>query len=218
MEIRYHKMPIFLVLFLALCTFGIVNLIIYLKMKRWPQQALDEGLKLRNGTLIRWQDITRVVHVVTSVEGTTAARYDFETQHGTIAFPFQRVVNSAEVIAYIWQRLPAPAKGEQRESAVEPAAAPVSSPSQAPPSPGSPGTQTFYCRDCAYRWGPVGVQPFNPDAVEHQLFLYCEVCREPQAVVTAQRTEELACLHCEQVAIKPLSDCPLCESVDVGWA
>ncbi len=75
--------------------------------------------------------------------------------------------------------------------------------------PAPPCTQTFRCDGCGYTWGPVGVEPFVPDAAEHQLFLYCAACRTPQ-VRKAATPVGLSCASCGAEGLTGLRACPNC--------
>lgn len=75
---------------------------------------------------------------------------------------------------------------------------------------------TFRCPDCSYRWGPVGVSPFSPDAAEQQLLLLCQACGEPQVQMGAS-AQGLPCLECGEPRLVGLSRCPACGSEDAGW-
>lgn len=76
--------------------------------------------------------------------------------------------------------------------------------------------QTYTCRGCGFSWGPVGVQPYNPDATEHQLFLVCTACGQPQAR-TAATLAGLTCTACDATPLAPLTRCPRCGSDEAGW-
>ncbi len=74
----------------------------------------------------------------------------------------------------------------------------------------------FRCPACGFSFGPVGVAPYIPDAEVHQLFLFCEACRQPQ-VQNAATAVDLPCSKCGEKKLVGLSNCPDCGSADTHW-
>ena len=75
--------------------------------------------------------------------------------------------------------------------------------------------QTFQCRGCGYRFGPVGVMPFVRE--RPQVFRYCRACNQAQASIHVAGTE-LRCVHCASTSLEPLEGaCPVCRSSHVEW-
>jgi len=200
MEIDYAKPPGCLMVVLGVCTLGVANLIIHLKSRRWPALADDQGLRLRDGTRIPWTEFTGAQEVTTDVGGTVVRRLDLHTkQSGTVQFPFERAHDAQRAVDTLLARMPGAA------------------PPPSPPQPGPPGTQTYHCPACAYTWGPVGVAPYVPDAVEHQVFLVCGACDAPQARTSASDGRELECGRCGEGTLAPLDGCPSCGAREARW-
>lgn len=74
----------------------------------------------------------------------------------------------------------------------------------------------FSCPACGYRFGPVGVLPYVPDAPEHQLFLHCQACNTPQ-VRAGLTAVGMACNKCDEQALVGLVVCPGCGGDKATW-
>lgn len=76
--------------------------------------------------------------------------------------------------------------------------------------------QTYHCKSCDYRFGPIGVQPFMP--ARPQVFRYCHDCSRGQALIVQDESKPLECVHCRSTRLSDVQEkCPVCGSKDVGW-
>lgn len=76
--------------------------------------------------------------------------------------------------------------------------------------------QSYRCNGCNYGFGPIGVQPYDPE--RPQVFRYCRDCSTGQSLVIVDRTQPLACAHCSSTNLVDVqSQCPVCGGKDVGW-
>lgn len=110
MEVKIIPMPGCLLLILGVCTLGVATLAIKAKEKHWPKVVDDDGLITTGGKRYGWADFTKVVKVVTDVDGTVTERYDLQSAKGTVGLFLGRIENAEEVFNYIWERLPDTAK------------------------------------------------------------------------------------------------------------
>ena len=217
MTITYGRMPGCLTLLLGVTTLGVANAAIYLTMRRWPAVVDENGLLLRDGTRVRWDDITVGREIITQMRGVTARRMELQSTHGAISLPFERMLDADRVMQCIDKHLQADVSGLAATHFGEPSPGRRETDALDPPQSGPPGTQTFSCETCGYRWGPVGVQPFVPNAPEQQLFLCCVACDCPQTRMSAPGPDDLVCAACGAAALVALHACPRCDGPDVRW-
>jgi hypothetical protein len=90
---------------LGVCTLGIAPLAQYLTERSWPK-TLGEGLVARGGTRIAWDDVTRITHVTTNVNGAQAERYELRTMWGKVNIVVPRLERGREVLAYVLDHVP----------------------------------------------------------------------------------------------------------------
>ena len=75
--------------------------------------------------------------------------------------------------------------------------------------------QSFCCKDCGYRFGPVGIGPYVRE--RPQVFRFCRACSRGQTMIHEPGTQ-LRCVHCQSPDLVDLQGkCPLCSSANVGW-
>lgn len=110
MEVRIRPMPGCLMVILGVCSLGVAPLAIKMKEKHWPRTVDDSGLTTRGGRFVAWPEFTRIVKVVTNVDGTVTERYDLHAPTGTVGIVLSRMEDSQTVFNYIWERLPESAK------------------------------------------------------------------------------------------------------------
>jgi hypothetical protein len=106
MEVRAVKLGGCLLAIFGLMTLGVMPLGIWWSMRRWPAWVDDRGVRLRSGVAIGWQQITRVVKVITDVNGTVTTRYDLQSPLGVVRVVPDRLHQGDEVLAYVLQRIP----------------------------------------------------------------------------------------------------------------
>lgn len=76
--------------------------------------------------------------------------------------------------------------------------------------------QRYRCKSCDFRFGPVGVRPYEPE--RPQVFRFCRDCSKAQSLVLLDRTQPAQCVHCGSTRLEDLQKkCPICASPDVGW-
>ncbi len=77
------------------------------------------------------------------------------------------------------------------------------------------------CSRCGYRWGPVGVMPYDETSPVHQGFMICSACKEIQEVKLKVNEElgdkgDYTCKFCA-AQLDVLRYCPLCGEGTVSW-
>ena len=112
MDVKIVPMPGCLWLLLAVCTLGVAPLIIWLKERNWPRRVDEQGLVTRGGRRIAWGEFTGMQKVYTRVQYARVGRYGLYSPQGTVALVTYRLVDGAQVLDYIWRRLPEAARGQ----------------------------------------------------------------------------------------------------------
>lgn len=113
MEVKIIPLSGCLSLMLGIFTLGVAPIAIKLKERSWPILLDDKGLITRGGKFIAWGEFTKIEKVISNVQGTITERYDLHSPKGTVAVVVYRLVNGAQVLDYIWQRLPESVKHTQ---------------------------------------------------------------------------------------------------------
>lgn len=106
MEVHAVKLGGCLLAILGVFTLGVAPLGIWWSMRRWPAWVDDRGVRLKSGVAIGWPQITRVVKVISDVNGTVTTRYDLQSAVGVIRVVPDRLHNGEQVLAYILERVP----------------------------------------------------------------------------------------------------------------
>lgn len=106
MEVRAVTMGGCIMVVFGLMTLGVFPLAIWWSTRRWPVWVDDQGLKLKSGAQIGWQQITRVVKIISDVDGTIATRYELNSALGVIRVVPDRLHGGQEILGYILQRVP----------------------------------------------------------------------------------------------------------------
>jgi uncharacterized Tic20 family protein len=106
MEVRAVTLGGCALLIFGVMSLGIAPLAIWWSMRRWPNWVDDQGLRLRSGAQIGWQQVTRVVKVISDVNGTVVTRYDLHSKIGVIRVVPDRLHGGDEVLGFILQRVP----------------------------------------------------------------------------------------------------------------
>ncbi len=106
MEVRAMKLGGCLMVILGVFTLGVAPLGIWWSMRRWPAWVDNQGVRLKSGVTIGWPQITRVVKVVSDVNGTITTRYDLQSALGVVRVVPDRLENGEQVLEFILQRVP----------------------------------------------------------------------------------------------------------------
>ena len=77
--------------------------------------------------------------------------------------------------------------------------------------------QFFVCGACDFRFGPVGVEPYDFSSDRHQVFVFCTACRKPKVAEAVAGKITTPCSHCGATDFAPLDACPRCDDTDVHW-
>jgi hypothetical protein len=76
--------------------------------------------------------------------------------------------------------------------------------------------QSYCCKGCDFRFGPIGVVPYVRD--RPQVFRYCRDCQQAQSLIVQPGAEPLACVRCGSTRLDDVQgQCPVCGSRDVTW-
>ena len=104
-EVGYSELGGCLSLMLLVFTLGVANLLIKRAKKKWPRRLDSQGLTLFNGKMYPWQDVTRVEHVTTNVNGTVAHKYVFHAGKERFELPYERLIDQSGVMAFLKSHL-----------------------------------------------------------------------------------------------------------------
>ena len=112
MEIKVKPVSGCLNIILTVFTLGVYPLAAWLTARNWPRSVNEQGLVTRGGKKVAWKDVTKITKVVTNINRGAARTEHFELLHagGKVIVPEYRLENGAQVMEYIWQRLPDQAK------------------------------------------------------------------------------------------------------------
>jgi hypothetical protein len=110
MEVKLIPVSGCIQVFLGVFTLGVAPLAIVMQERRWPKNVDEQGLETRGGKRIAWGEFTRIVKVVTNVNGTITERFDLHSEKGKVPVVVYRLMDGPQVLQYIWERLPEKAK------------------------------------------------------------------------------------------------------------
>ena len=100
-QVDYQKVGGCLGLILFVGTLGVANLMIRSAKKKWPARLDDSGVTLFNGQQYAWNEVKRVEHLTTNVNGTIAHKYVFHTDGQSFELPYERLMDHQSVLDFI---------------------------------------------------------------------------------------------------------------------
>jgi|GEM_PF-3555312 len=77
--------------------------------------------------------------------------------------------------------------------------------------------QVFHCNQCGFAFGPVGVQPYNPESAKNQLWMTCNGCNSPSGLYDDPRNITSRCSVCDACDWRNLNACPECNNAGAEW-
>lgn len=91
---------------IGIVTLGVTAIPFWVMSRRFPRRVDREGLTLRNGTLIRWQDVSSVTKGVKTMGGTPiGVWYDLETVSGKVPIIVNNLANGRAVLNFCSRQL-----------------------------------------------------------------------------------------------------------------
>lgn len=110
LQVELLALPWWLMLTFGVMSAGVAPLVIWLAERRWPRVVDAEGITTRAGVRVRWHEITRVEHVVTTVNRTRTERWDVHAPGITIAVVAYRLRAGHDVLDTIMRHVPPPVR------------------------------------------------------------------------------------------------------------
>jgi hypothetical protein len=115
MEIKIKPVPGCLNIILAVLTLGVYPLAAWLTARNWPKSVDEQGLVTRGGKRLPWNEFTKITKVITNINQSAAKTEHYELFHpgGKVIVAEYRLENGAQIMDYIWNRLPEQARKAQ---------------------------------------------------------------------------------------------------------
>ena len=93
--------------FIAVATFGVYPLILFLVGRRYVRTMDDDGFTTRAGKRVRWGEITKIEHIKREMDGRQMSEEFFiRSPHGRSCLPLSRIGNIQEAGDYFVRRAP----------------------------------------------------------------------------------------------------------------